>query len=245
MKKTANYQLSQWEFEDQILMADFNNDNKTIDAALHTLAGQVAGKADSAAVTNLTAVVNAKAEQNALAAEETARINGDDTEKAAREAADTAITQTLRGENCWVKLSDKTLAAAASSYSWAIANPARYAELRCVFETACTGNIHFNVQNGASIRLPGSSTATTQQQMLGTATSGAGGWIQLAPMGGSGHLRIYYEIGGMSEDGRFFSPSNYLAGVSQTYNSLSTVKIFSDTGVFPEGSRFLLYGLKK
>lgn len=34
MKQTENYQLNQWEAGDRILMADFNNDNAKIEAAL-------------------------------------------------------------------------------------------------------------------------------------------------------------------------------------------------------------------
>ena len=34
MNHTTNYQLSQWESTDRILMSDFNSDNDTIDAAL-------------------------------------------------------------------------------------------------------------------------------------------------------------------------------------------------------------------
>ena len=34
MNQTANYQLSQWEASDRILMSDFNSDNSKIDAAL-------------------------------------------------------------------------------------------------------------------------------------------------------------------------------------------------------------------
>ena len=38
LDQTANYQLSQWETTDRILMADFNADNTKIDTALKTLA---------------------------------------------------------------------------------------------------------------------------------------------------------------------------------------------------------------
>ena len=47
---TPNYQLSQWERDDRVLMDDFNADNAKIDAALGTLAGQVSGKADASAL---------------------------------------------------------------------------------------------------------------------------------------------------------------------------------------------------
>ena len=38
LNQTTNYQLSQWESTDRILMSDFNSDNSKIDAALGTLA---------------------------------------------------------------------------------------------------------------------------------------------------------------------------------------------------------------
>lgn len=244
MQQTSHYQLNQWDFEDQILMADFNSDNQKTDAALNTLAGQVAQKANSSTVNSLTTKVNAKADQSALTAEQTARAEADSAEQSAREAAVAA----LRNENCWVKLSDKTLGAAASSYSWAITNPGNYAELRCVFELACTGNIYFNVQNGVTLMEVdnGTGTATVvNRTMLGVATPSTGGSIHVFPMGGNGNVLIHYEIGGITEGNRFFCPSNYLASASQAYKDLSTIKIFSENGTFPAGSRFLLYGLKR
>ena len=42
MNQTANYQLSQWESTDRILMSDFNSDNAKIDAALKTNADNIA-----------------------------------------------------------------------------------------------------------------------------------------------------------------------------------------------------------
>ena len=39
MQQTQNYQLSQWESTDRVLMADFNNDNAKVEAALTALAG--------------------------------------------------------------------------------------------------------------------------------------------------------------------------------------------------------------
>ena len=242
MKQTQNYRLNQWEKTDRIQMEDFNGDNSKVDAALKTLANQVASKANSSTVSSLTTKVNAKADQSALTAEQTARQNADNAEKAAREAAVAA----LRSENCWVKLSDKTLGAAASSYSWAITNPGNYAELRCVFELACTGEVHFNVQNGASLAaLSGDSPVTSHLMLGGNNANGAGGFIRLSPAGGSGNVLIYYEIAHLSDNSRLFFPTGRLAGVSQLYKNLSTVKIFSEDGTILAGSRFMLYGLKK
>ena len=43
MNQTSNYQLSQWESTDRILMSDFNGDNAKLDEALGTLAQTVTG----------------------------------------------------------------------------------------------------------------------------------------------------------------------------------------------------------
>ena len=42
MNQTTNYQLSQWESTDRILMSDFNSDNSKIDAALKSQAVAIA-----------------------------------------------------------------------------------------------------------------------------------------------------------------------------------------------------------
>ena len=47
MIQTANYQLSQWESTDRILMADFNTDNQKIDAALKGQAAAIASESTS------------------------------------------------------------------------------------------------------------------------------------------------------------------------------------------------------
>ena len=43
LNQTQNYQLSQWESTDRILMSDFNSDNAKLDEALGTLAQTVTG----------------------------------------------------------------------------------------------------------------------------------------------------------------------------------------------------------
>ena len=79
---TTNYQLNQWEPNDQVLRTDFNADNAKLDAALKSLSDQVIQKADASTVSSLSQTVAAKAEQNAL----TEEIN-------ARTAADTVLAQ--------------------------------------------------------------------------------------------------------------------------------------------------------
>ncbi|WP_298019378.1 hypothetical protein [uncultured Dysosmobacter sp.] len=133
MLQTEHYQLNQWDFEDPILMADFNHDNQTIDAALHGLAGQVAEKADASAVNSLTAQVSQKAEQTALAAEEAARINGDKAEKAAREAAVAALDKRAGAQLIRVETMDQ----AATSFPVPLndINWADWREVHFIFQT--------------------------------------------------------------------------------------------------------------
>ena len=99
---TANYDLCQWEATDQVLRTDFNQDNAKLDAALKSLSDQkasqsalnalistVSQKADASTVSSLSQIVAAKADQSALTAQAVAH---------------TADVNTLRSENCWVKL---------------------------------------------------------------------------------------------------------------------------------------------
>lgn len=50
MQQTSHYQLSQWDAEDRIQMADFNSDNQKIEAALTEQAAALEQKADLATV---------------------------------------------------------------------------------------------------------------------------------------------------------------------------------------------------
>ena len=45
MNKTANFQLTQWEKTDRIMMEDFNRDNAAIDAALKSNADAITAEA--------------------------------------------------------------------------------------------------------------------------------------------------------------------------------------------------------
>ena len=69
---TTNYQLSQWETTDRILMEDFNSDNAKIDAALAAHDAALASKADAADVTALTQTMAALTPKAGLQ-----RIGGD------------------------------------------------------------------------------------------------------------------------------------------------------------------------
>ena len=63
---TEHYELCQWEATDQVQRTDFNADNAKVDAALNTLAGQVAEKADGDDLISLGQVVEQKAEISEL-----------------------------------------------------------------------------------------------------------------------------------------------------------------------------------
>ena len=64
---TENYALCQWEPTDQVQRTDFNADNAKIDAALDTLAGLVAEKAEASAVSALSAALNSEISQRQAA----------------------------------------------------------------------------------------------------------------------------------------------------------------------------------
>ena len=63
LNQTSNYQLSQWESTDRILMSDFNADNAKLDAALKAQSDAIAAKAAQSTVSALTQTVNGKASQ--------------------------------------------------------------------------------------------------------------------------------------------------------------------------------------
>ena len=63
MKKTPNFHLSQWDSTDRIIMNDFNDDNKKVDAALAKLQAE---KADRTTADDLQTQVNARATLDAF-----------------------------------------------------------------------------------------------------------------------------------------------------------------------------------
>lgn len=60
--RTKNYNLSQWEKSDKVLMDDFNKDNEKIDAAIKAVDVRVDGKADRSALDALSRTVDGKAD---------------------------------------------------------------------------------------------------------------------------------------------------------------------------------------
>lgn len=63
---TTNYQLCQWQADDQVKRTDFNDDNTKIDTALSDLAAAQSKKADQTALDALAAEVAKKATTAAL-----------------------------------------------------------------------------------------------------------------------------------------------------------------------------------
>ena len=56
MNRTANYDLCQWEKNDQILMEDFNADNAKIEAALADLESRKCNQSTLMAVANVVGI---------------------------------------------------------------------------------------------------------------------------------------------------------------------------------------------
>ena len=237
---TQHYGLCQWEATDAVLRTDFNEDNQKIDTALKTQAGsisdltaQMANKANTGAVNSLAEEVAQKANQSDL-----------DTEKAAREAADTTNMETLRKENCWVKLSDETLSKDAVSYSYSVRNPELYAELKCVFAVECTQDIEVALNEGELLQLVGTTGTKTEIAILGGGDGGNAGYMTLYPIGGSETIFIYCEVCGWKGTVLQFVSRN-IGSKTLKFNQLSSIDLGVGLGKFLAGSRFILYGLKK
>ena len=272
MNKTSNYQLNQWELTDRIRMEDFNGDNAKIDAALAGLAGQVASKASSstvsslstkvntkaaqsdltAAVNRITALESGKAEKTALAAEQTARENADNAEKAAREAADAALENTLRGENCWVKLGEWALTTSAAEYSIPVTNAGNYRELRMLFENCTPNNSYvYMLINDLSDGNYGSvdSTNYNGEIKLSRITldsrggSRCAGSISFFPMG-SGCTGYSCEAVTLDVTSVW---SAHHVGMHKAlgFSALTSLKVYTTSNTLLSGTSFALYGLKK
>lgn len=241
MRETSNYKLSQWDKTDRIEMEDFNSDNEKTDAALKTLAGQVAGKANSSTVSSLTTMVNAKANASALTAEQTARENADATERAAREAADTQ----LRSENCWVKLADITLSQDTSAYSLQVSQASEYAELRCLLSAETSGGTYISLNGGQSM-ITSENKVTTKLLIMGYLGTHLGGTVQVLPLDTSNIASIQSDLSALLESRDSFSLSKKGSVFPNlVYSDLRTLDFSVENGVMKAGSHLRLYGLKK
>ena len=249
MKQTQNYRLNQWEKTDRIQMEDFNGDNSKVDAALKTLANQVASKANSSTVSSLTTKVNTKAAQSDLTAETKARSDADATEKAAREALaqqHTADVAALRSENYWVKVADTTLSADAATFSCPLANVGNYAELRCLFTLVSDGRPQVDLNGGVDLLLSGrESTYRSSSILLEACTKGAGGSIHIFPMGGVGNAAIFTRAAGIQSSGYSQDMTCQMSTYTLTYANLKSIDLSSNFGTIKAGARMRVYGLKK
>ena len=251
MQQTEHYQLNQWELEDRVLMADFNSDNQKTDAALHGLAEETAGKADSGTVNTLAAEVAQKAEQSALAAEQAARENADNAEKAAREAADTALgaahsadVSALRSENCWVKLKAVTTGAVNSvSISVADVDWSQYrkVEIELSIQTNQGQTLEMQINNRSdSIYHQSGYSGNRSYLTVCRGTGKAYSQITLVPIKPSNVLygSDQYNSGSITRE------SFYVQDF--TLNQLTSIQFFLDSNdTFVAGSEIAIYGLKK
>ena len=91
LNHTTNYQLSQWESSDRILMEDFNDAFETIDTQMKAQSDAIAGKAAQSTVNSLAQTVSTKANQSDLTAL-TQTVSGK-----ASQADLNSLTQTVAG----------------------------------------------------------------------------------------------------------------------------------------------------
>lgn len=233
LQQTNHYQLNQWDFADRIQMEDFNSDNQKTDEALHTLAGQIAGKADSTTVSALTARVNAKAEQGSLTAEQTARINADSAEKAAREAADSAQLETLRAENLWVKLGEATLKQAGPQMSITAANAERYARFFCQYTLHGPKVVCFSLGTGYPLDL---------FELEGYNSILSVGTMDIICCGSAALLRTQSS----TNDGQHtWGHSDSSLRADSALSGSTVFKVYTRDENFASGAHMVLYGLKK
>ena len=245
---TQHYGLCQWEATDAVLRTDFNEDNQKIDTALKTQAGnisdltaQMANKANIGTVNSLAEEIAQKADQSDLNAE-----------KAAREAADTALAQsqtenmeTLRRENCWVKLSDETLSDSAETYSFSIENPSQYAKLEFRYFMESTADVYLSI-SGAQLLPTGSNQSTSSQiLLLAVCERGMGGYLNVYPLGGTGRTIIECETVGLTSKNMLSTSGKTLCTPGANFSQLRTLILSAKEGAFATGSRFILYGMKK
>lgn len=238
-------------------MEDFNGDNSKVDAALKTLANQVASKANSSTVSSLTTKVNTKAAQSDLTAAVN-RISALESGKAdmtaltaeqtAREAADTA----LRNENCWVKLGTWSFPSATATLAldFSGVTPSNYRVLALEFAvTQCRGNdicVTLNNVSTASYYLPTSGSAL-KYFSLPTGYKFTRGRLELRDslINGQTVGQYAYFTANSGNSMTNFSDSAFTATIP--YAQLSSIQLVSNlTGEqFSGGSSFTLYGLKK
>ena len=241
---TQHYGLCQWEATDAVLRTDFNEDNQKIDTALKTQAGnisdlttQMANKANTGAVNSLAEEVAQKADQSDLEA-----AVGRVTTLENKHSSDVA---TLRSENCWVKLSDETLSDSAETYSFSIENPSQYAKLEFRYSMESTADVYLSISGAQLLPTGSNQTASAQILLIDMCERGMGGYLNVYPVGGTGHTIVECETGGLTSRNVFSTFDKTLCAPNFTFSRLRTLTLKSDRGTFAAGSRFILYGLRK
>ena len=220
---TTNYQLSQWETTDRILMSDFNTDNSKIDAALKAQSDAIAGKAAQSTVNNLTQTVAGKAEASALTAEISARKE--------------AVAELEAGTGLHL-LESKTLAAQEEAYYWNISlEGIDWSAWKCVhifLDPVCA-----STSDRYTITLNGNGNLSLGQQLGNLSATGT---FRFCP-----HLLLFpfyngrQQITGISLG--VDSPSVWTYG--QPFDGPDIVLEFRDTEVrFLQGSTCKIYGEK-
>lgn len=223
-------------------MADFNSDNQKTDAALHGLAEQAAGKADAAALaaaaSRVTALEDGKADKTALSAEQTARQNADNAEKAAREAAVAA----LRNENCWVKLKEMTVEPVNSaSMDLSGIDWDQYWQVVLVGTTA--GQTEYS-NNGLNMRF------NNRTDNIYSSGSSTGSYITLNRTSVPTYLQVHFYDPGASLAGHIvrsgsFTPETFYVQPLRLRQLTSIQFYWEGNSSFIAGGAFAIYGLKK
>ena len=231
MNQMQNYQLNQWEMTDLIKMEDFNGDNSKVDAALKTLAGQVAGKANSATVSSLSTKVNTKAAQSDLTAavnRVTALESGKadktalESEIAAREAAVSALeakagTQFIRTVTM---AEEKTrISVALGDINWA-----DWREVHFIFQEPEGGSTLCNIAFAGNSSLSVDAYLGARWHLTVSPC-----YTPTLPLGGSivPYVRSY---------GAFFA--------DETFQDVTSLEINAKEGYFPAGTSVSIWGVK-
>lgn len=252
---TENYGLCQWEATDAVLRTDFNEDNQKIDAALKSQAGsisslsaQMANKANTGTVSSLSTTVSQKADRSELEAETSARVQADNAEKAAREAADAANMATLRSENYWVKLTSFTVNTAAHELELTFVPPSgrafRALMLSCSFGTVGSEDVYLRVNHITdSVYKDRENDGIDHFDLCYSRPDQMTSTVQFRTMGPNSGLCI-------SSDGYFKSYSTYYADSSFRFlqnisaADLRSIQLIASYDAnFVAGSAFVVYGL--
>ena len=253
---TQHYGLCQWEATDAVLRTDFNEDNQKIDTALKNQAGsisslssQMANKASTGTVNSLSTTVSQKADRSELKVEVSARVQADNAEKAAREAADAANMATLRGENCWVKLKEWSLSSPTTQMELDFSDVSRtlYRQLRLHFQVGLADKvtaliIHVDHITGHFYRVAYNSPGTGIY-VCNSCEEFSSGVLDFYPTFGSSTPLV----------GTVWSVGDYVHEVGlepfavdgTSWNSMSSVQFSADGVQLLAGAEFALYALKK